>query len=236
MRFGVIKTLVENKLAKSFKDNTLKEDMRLFNTKLLKNKNFCTLMSIYDNLNENKSLDKETANYLVEDLMSQFNKVKLDESTNKFIKSWTKDVILENNYKSIDDLLYGDLINPEKKSIARKNIVESLGKTKTIVETKTPKIPISSMLKVANSTAKKYIDSLNESDREKVLEIIKMDDKKLNENFNNLKTETIGKIDSLINESDDELKKVLIETKNKIESVKESKEEYLKLLSLKNNL
>ncbi len=236
MRFGVIKTIVENKLIKSFGENNLKEDMRLFNNKLLKNKDFCNLMKIYDNLNENKSLDKETANYLVDDMVSEFNKIKLSETTLRFIKSWTNGIVLENNYKSIDDLLYGDLINPEKKSIARKNIVESLSKEKTIVESKSPKVPISTILKVANSTAKKYIESLNESDKTKVLEIVKMNGKDLTDKFNTLRTETISKIESLINESDEELKKVLTETKEKITSVKETKEEYIKLLSLRNSL
>jgi len=236
MRFGVIKTIVENKLIKSFGENNLKEDMRLFNNKLLKNKDFCNLMKIYDNLNENKSLDKETANYLVDDMVSEFNKIKLSETTLRFIKSWTNGIVLENNYKSIDDLLYGDLIKPEKKSIARKNIVESLSKEKTIVESKSPKVPISTILKVANSTAKKYIESLNESDKTKVLEIVKMNGKDLTDKFNTLRTETISKIESLINESDEELKKVLTETKEKITSVKETKEEYIKLLSLRNSL
>lgn len=236
MRFGVIKTIVENKLIKSFGDNTLKEDMRLFNNKLLKNKDFCNLMTIYNNLSENKSLDKETANYLIDDMLSEFNKISLSESTLKFIKSWTREVVLENNYKSIDDLLYGDLLVPEKKSIARKSIVESLSKGKTIVESKSPKVPISTILKVANSTAKKYIDSLNESDKNKVLEIIKMNGQELTEKFNNLKTETIEKIETLINESEDDLKKVLTDTKEKISSVKETKEEYIKLLSLRDSL
>ena len=40
MRFGINKPLVENKLVESFKNETLKTDMYLFNKKLLKNKDF----------------------------------------------------------------------------------------------------------------------------------------------------------------------------------------------------
>jgi hypothetical protein len=79
MRFGIIKTLVENKLVESFKNDALKTDMYLFNKKLLKNKDFVKMMSIYDNLNENKGLDKETSNYLVEDMVSEFKN--LNESS-----------------------------------------------------------------------------------------------------------------------------------------------------------
>jgi hypothetical protein len=146
MRFGVIKTLVENKLIESFKQDSLKTDMRLFNRKLLKNKDFCKMMSIYDNLNENKGLDKETSKYLIDDLSTEFNKIELSEDTVNFVKSWTKGVIVENKYGTIDDLLYGNLIKPEKKSLAKKAIVESLSKPKTIVEGKTQNVPISSLL------------------------------------------------------------------------------------------
>ena len=40
MRFGVIKTLVENKLIKSFVDKQLDKDMKFFRSELLENKSF----------------------------------------------------------------------------------------------------------------------------------------------------------------------------------------------------
>jgi len=236
MRFGVIKTLVENKLVNSFKKNNLKEDMRLFNNKLIKNKDFCKLMSIYDNLNENKGLDKETANYLVDDLTKEFHSINLNESTIKFIKSWTGDVVKENKYSVIDDLIYGDTIKPEKKSIARKQIVESLNKITTLNESKSPKVPISSMLKVANNTAKKYLETLTESDRKKVLEIVALNKEDLKSKFQELRESTITKLDSLIAESDEDLKVRLNETKERISKTDINKDEYIKLWKLNINL
>jgi len=236
MRFGLIKTLVENKLIDSFVKGTLKTDMRLFERKLLKNSDFCKLMSIYDNLKENKELDKETATYLVEDMVSEFRNLKLSESINNFIKSWTKNIVLENKYETIDDLLYGDLIKPEKKSIAKKKIVESLTKIKPIVENKTPKVPISSMLKVANKTAEKYLENLTESERNSVKEILTSNDENLKVKFTELKESAIQKIDTLISESDENLTKVLLETKDRLTNVKPSKKEYIKLMNLTQNL
>lgn len=236
MRFGVIKTIVESKLTKSFKDNTLKENMRLFNGKLLSDKGFCKMMNIYDNLNENKGLDKESANYLIDDLIKEFNSINLDKKTIKFIESWTRDIIRENNYKTIDELIYGDVLKPEKKSIARKSIVESLNKIKVIKENKTPKVPISSLLKIANNTAKKHLENLNESDRKKVLDIISVDDKDLDTKFQQIKEDTINKLNNLLTESDEELTKKLTETKDKITNTKVSKNEYVKLWTLNQNL
>ena len=40
MRFGVIKTLVENKLVKSFVDNKLDKNMKFFKNEILENKSF----------------------------------------------------------------------------------------------------------------------------------------------------------------------------------------------------
>ena len=174
------------------------------------------MMSIYDNLNENKGLDKETSNYMVDDMVSEFKNLNLSESTSKFIKSWTKDLVLENKYETIDDLLYGDLIRPEKKSIAKKKIVESLTKTKTIVENKSPKVPISSLIKIAHTTAEKYLENLSESEKKQVKEILTSKEENLNGKFNELKESAVQKIDSLILESDEELKTVLIETKERI--------------------
>lgn len=236
MKFGVIKTLVENKLVESFKKDSLKSDMNLFNKKLLKNKDFCKMMTIYDNLNENKGLDKETSKYMVEDLSNEFNKIKLPKQTVNFIKSWTKDIVLENKYETIDDLLYWDLLKPEKKSIAKKKIVEGLSKTKTTVEKKSPKLPISSILKIANTTAEKYLENLSESEKKQVKEILTSKDESLKTNFQNLKESAIIKLDTLISESDEELKKVLVETKERVSKVELSKKEYIKLLSLTQNL
>jgi hypothetical protein len=236
MRFGLIKTLVENKLVDSFAKGNLKTDMRLFERKLLKNSNFCKLMSIYDNLKENKELDKETATYLVDDLSNEFRQIKLSENTINFIKSWTKDIVLENKYKTIDELFYGDLLKPEKKSIAKKSIVESLGKKPILKENKSSKVPISSMLKVANKTVEKYLENLTESDRNLVKEILTSNDENLKTKFTELKETAIQKIETLISESDEELSKVLVETKERLSNVKPSKKEYIKLLNLTQNL
>jgi len=236
MRFGLIKTLVENKLVDSFAKGNLKTDMRLFERKLLKNSDFCKLMSIYDNLKENKELDKETATYLVDDLSNEFRQIKLSENTINFIKSWTKDIVLENKYKTIDELFYGDLLKPEKKSIAKKSVVESLGKKLILKDSKSLNVPISSMLKVANKTAEKYLENLTESDRNLVKKILISNDENLKTKFTELKETAIQKIETLISESDEELSKVLVETKERLSNVKPSKKEYIKLLNLTQNL
>lgn len=233
MRFGVIKTLIENKLIKSFVDKKLGKDMKLFESKILKDKSFARLYFIYDTLKENKSLDKETAIYMIDDLVSESKNLKISDKTMEEIVKWTRGLIKENNYTIIDNLIYGDELKPEKKSIAKKQIVESLMKSPVIKESKKV-VPLKSMVKIANTTAQKALEELNESDREKVLSVLKSE--KTKDSFDSLKESTISKIESLISESQDELKTILSETKERVEKSEYSKKEYIKLLQLNQGL
>ena len=233
MRFGVIKTLVENKLIKSFVNKQLDKDMKFFKNELLENKSFKRLYFIYDTLKENKSIDKETAEYLVDDLSKEVKSIKLTESFLNKINKWTKGVVKENNYTIIDDLIYGDDLKPEKKSIAKKNIVESLMKSPVIKESKKV-VPISTMLKIANNNIEKTLSELNESDREEVISSLKR--KPTKEEFETIKESTIQKLEKLISESNEEIKQTLLETKNKIQSAKFDKKEFIKLEQLHKGL
>jgi hypothetical protein len=233
MKFGAIKTLVENKLIKSFAEKNLDKDMKFFKNTILEDKSFKRLYFIYDTLKENKGLDKETATYMVDDLVNEAKYLKISDSIIKKIEKWTKSVINENQYSKIDDLIYGDSLVPEKKSIAKKEIIESITK-KPIVKESKKVVPIKTMLKIANNTVEKKLSELNESDREKVLSLLKSEPSE--EEFNSLKENTISKIDQLISESDNELKTTLTETKEKIASSNYSKKEFIKLNQLNQGL
>jgi hypothetical protein len=233
MRFGVIKTLVENKLVNSFAKKKLKKDMKFFKDEILSESSFKRMFFIYDTLCENKDLDKETAEYMVDDLSKEVKSIKLSESFLNKITKWTTGVVKENKYVTIDDLIYGDDLKPEKKSIARKSVVESLTKKPVIKESKKV-IPISTMLKIANTNIEKTLQELNESDRAQVVELIKSNPTK--DEFETLKESTIQKIEKLILESDEEIKSTLMETKNKISQTNFNKKEFLKLKELNNGL
>ena len=233
MRFGVIKTLVENKLVKSFAEKKLSKDMKFFKNTILEDKSFKRLYFIYETLKENKGLDKETATYMVDDLVSEAKSLSLNEDTLNKIKKWTLSVVKENNYTKVDDLIYGDSLNPEKKSIAKKEIVESLTK-KPIVKEEKKIVPIKSMMKIANANVQKALEELNESERKQVISLLKSEPSK--EEFDSLKESTIKKLDSLINESDEDLKKALNETKEKVVSSNYSKKEFVKLSQLNGGL
>jgi len=233
MRFGVIKSIIENRFVKFFGTKNQKKDFKLFESVILKDKAFKRLFFIYDTLKENKKLDKIEAEYLIEDLSKEAKSLTISENTKKIIDKWKLTVLIENNYTVIDDLIFGDNLRPEKKSIAKKQIVESLMKEK-LIENKKPNVPLKSFVKLANKNAVNLIESLPESDKKQVMEVLEKSNSK--ELFEELKKETLNKISTLSENSDSEVKQTLNETKSKIENTKYTKKEYLKLYELNKNL
>jgi len=231
MKFGELKTIVENKLVDSFIKNELKSDLKVFNKIIKEDKSFGKMMMKYDSLLENKGYDKDVATFMFDEIISDLKSITLKESTIQTILKWSKGIQCENKYSDIDEFITSD--DFEKKFKIKKGIVEGLSKKPKIKES--VKLPISSLVKVANNTIKKHLDTLNESDREKVMEVLKSEDI-LKEKFKELKENTISTINSMISESDESVKSTLSETVKKIENTEFSKKEYVKLLTLNEGL
>lgn len=232
MKFGIIKSLVESKLIKSFGNNTLTNDLKILNKFLKEEKNFKELMYVYDTLSEQKGLDKETATYFVEEIKSKSSGKKLSDNFLKRFKSWTKEIVTENHYENIDDFLFSDLKEIDKVAKSKKNIIESISKTK-VVESKSEKnLPISSILKIANQNIQKHLETLSESERNEVIDFVKNGKDK----FEFLKQQTIEKLEQMMEGSEQSLKSNLLETKNRLSNTEYSKEELTKLVKLNKGL
>lgn len=232
MKFGIIKSLVESKLIKSFGNNTLTNDLKILNKFLKEEKNFKELMYVYDTLSEQKGLDKETATYFVEEIKSKSSGKKLSDNFLKRFKNWTKEIVTENHYENIDDFLFSDLKEIDKVAKSKKNIIESISKTK-VVESKSEKnLPISSILKIANQNIQKHLETLSESERNEVIDFVKNGKDK----FEFLKQQTIEKLEQMMEGSEQSLKSNLLETKNRLSNTEYSKEELTKLVKLNKGL
>jgi hypothetical protein len=57
MKFGILKSKIEDCLVESYKKNSLKKDMFVFEELVLKNKSLSTLYFLYDELSKNKGLN-----------------------------------------------------------------------------------------------------------------------------------------------------------------------------------
>ena len=232
MKFGIIKSLVESKLIKSFGNNTLTNDLKILNKFLKEEKNFKELMYVYDTLSEQKGLDKETATYFVEEIKSKSSGKKLSDNFLKRFKNWTKEIVTENHYENIDNFLFSDLKEIDKVAKSKKNIIESISKTK-VVESKSEKnLPISSILKIANQNIQKHLETLSESERNEVIDFVKNGKDK----FEFLKQQTIEKLEQMMEGSEQSLKSNLLETKNRLSNTEYSKEELTKLVKLNKGL
>ena len=106
MKFGKLKSKIENKLVESYKNNTTKTEILKFNSVVLKNKNISKLFYLYDELNSNKGLSESIANEFINKSISIYENT-INKISNKDIKpitDWVYGSDYNNEYDVIDDL------------------------------------------------------------------------------------------------------------------------------------
>jgi hypothetical protein len=238
MKFGLLKSQIENILVESYTNKSFKDNMFVFKELVLKNKNISKLFYLYDELNQNKGLNESIANEYVnqsiiiyENVINKINPIDLKE-----IQMWVGHIQCENEYKNIDDLFSNNIKDLEQKVTSKNTILENL-KKQPKEEKKIVKTSINTMIKVANDTAKKYIESLNESDKKELKTLLSSDDETLKESYLILKGKVISKLERLQeNDQDREVTGKINETIEKIQNESFDKVEYFKLRKLNENL
>ena len=236
MKFGLYKTAIEKKLVNSFVNENLTKDMKKFKDLVLKSEETKTLFFIYDKLNENLGLDKESANVLVDEVIKETKDIIIPDNHIEKLNVWLKDELTESNYSHIDQILNGSIKKIEDRVESRKIVVENLMKEKQ-VKKETPKLPISSLKKIANSVASKYLSNLDESTKKEVISLLKENEEVLVTKFNEEKEQVISKLNSLIeSETEEDTKKKINETKDKVSSTNFSVNELIKIKELNSQL
>ena len=84
---------------------------------------------------------------------------------------WVGHVQCENIYSEIDNLFSTSVLTLENKVKSKKIILETL-KTKKSEKKEIIKVPLKSMVKVANKTVENFVSSLNESEKNELKVII----------------------------------------------------------------
>ena len=238
MKFGILKSKIETLLTKSYAKNTFKKELSFFKTHVLENKNISKLYYLYDDLSSNKGLDKTIVESYVNESITMFNniskKIKL-EDLNK-LKTWVKDVKSDNQYSHIDNLFSNSILNLESKIQSKKVVTESLSKQPKVIQ-ESPKVPIKTLISIANKSITNYVSNLSESDRRELVDLLSQDDKQLMENFEPLKSSVISKLTSLKRETTDyETGNKINETIEKVQSEQYDKLSYFKLKGLNDSL
>ena len=237
MRFGFIKTAIEQKLTKSFVNETISEDMKTFKKLVLKSPSTKKMYYIYDKLNESLGIDKEGAEMMVDELIKEAKNIEIPYKNVILIAEWVNNNFERTEYNDIDNLIYSKLTLIEDKVESKKNVIESLMSSKKVVSENKTKLPISSLAKIADNTAKKYLASLDESVQKEVIELLKSDKVKLNKNFNKEQKIVLEKLNNIKkSETDESVITTLNETINKIKNTKFSTVELVKLKELSKTL
>jgi hypothetical protein len=160
--FGEIKSKIETYLVESYKENRFKSSLFVFEELVLKNKNISKIFFLYDELKDQKGLNESVANEFIhesitayENLINKVKPVHIQE-----LNAWVGHVVCENKYQEIDNLFSTNVLTLENKIKSKKVILENL-KTKKEDQKEIIKVPLKSMVNVANKTIDKYIAIFN---------------------------------------------------------------------------
>jgi hypothetical protein len=238
MKFGKLKSKIENKLVESYKNGTIKSDMSKFNSLVLKNKNVSKLFYLYDELTSNRGLNESIANeYINQSITFYENTInKINPNDLKDLNAWLEGTEYNNEYDVVDELFSTGITKLEEKITSKKTILETITKSPK-EEKEIVNIPLKTMVGIANKTISNYVSNLSESDQKKIKTILSSNEDELKEKYNSLKESVISKLEKIQeSEQDKEVGNTINETIEKVSSESFDKLTYLKLQELNNNL
>jgi hypothetical protein len=227
MTFGKIKSIIENNLLESYKDEKeFKKSLKEFKHNVLNDKTMSKLYSLYDQLSTPQGLNESDAKDFLEEGIHLIQKllpsIKLPRTLYENI---------QNRYSDIDALVYTNKLNLLERVNSKKNITSVLTSTNNVVK-ESINIPLKSMVSIANQTLNKYVENLDESSKKEFLQLISEDSKSLEDKFETIRESAISKLNVILEKEEEfELKTKLSET---IDRLKNEKFDQLNFLKLKN--
>ena len=235
--FGELKSKIETCLTESYKNKNLKRDLFVFEELVLKNKNISKVFFLYDELSSNKGLSESVANEFINESITAYENLvnKIKPTQIKELRDWVGHIKCENKYKNIDDLFSTNVLKLENKITSKKIIIEGL-KEKQKEKKETIKVPLKSMVNVANKTVEKFISSLSESEQKELNTILLTPKKSLIESYNKIKEETVNKLNNQKNYSDEETSQTIEKVLQKLQTEEFNELNYYKLRQLNEGL
>jgi hypothetical protein len=232
MTFGKIKSIIENNLIESYKDEKeFKKSLKEFKHNVLNNKTMSKLYSLYEQLSTPQGLNESDAKDFLEEGISLIQQllpsIKLPKPLSENVK---------NKYSDIDALVYTNKLNLLERVNSKKNITSVLTSTNDIVK-ESINIPLKSMVSIANQTLNKYVDNLDESSKKEFLQLISEDSKSLEDKFETSRESAIGKLNIILEKEEEfELKTKLSETIDRLKTEKFDQLNFLKLKNLEESI
>lgn len=242
--FGKLKDKILKKLTESYSKNEKSEIKKIL--KLIKeDKEFKEMYLFYEGIeNLELSLPGSAELYVesIEKILPEKNQ--LINETYKKINEYVSDVEIEHNelYESLDILSEKtSLSNLDKKVLSKKKLIEHLSKKKEKNEVSVPTVFSENekllMSVLSNNFNVLYNNTLNESDREKLKDILSINNEELTVKVNELKESIFNDVEKLLSESTDkDLINKLDVVKNEVKSMDVNKYNYYRMLQLKDGL
>jgi hypothetical protein len=193
---------------------------------------------LYDELSTKKGLQESIVNEFINESITAYENLtnKVNPYNLKEIKMWVGHIKCENKYKEIDNLFSTDVLTLESKIKSKKIICEIL-KTKEQEKKEIIKVPLKSMLNVANKTVGKFISSLKESEQKELKKILSTPKTQLIENYNDAKDLVLEKLnEKKDNENDSDTINTIDQVLLKIQKESFSELNYYHLKQLKESL
>lgn len=236
--FGELKSKVETYLTESYKSNKLKDSLFVFEQLVLKNKNVSKIFFLYDELSDKKGLSESVANEFINESIVAYENLynKIKPSTIKDLKSWVGHVKCENRYKEIDNLFSSNILTLENKIKSKRLIKESLV-SKPQTQKETIKVPLKTMINVANKTVGNFISSLSEEERKELKTLLSESKEVIEEKYNNEKKIVLEKLNfKKIAEKESDTIKTIDQVIEKLQKESFSEIAYFKLKNLNEGL
>ena len=232
MTFGKVKSIIENRLIETYTNEVeFKKSLKEFKHNVLNNKTMSKLYSLYDQLSTPQGLNETDAKDFLEEGVSLIQKLLTNV---KLPKTLSESV--ENKYSDIDSLVYTNKLNLLERVNSKKNIVNVLTSTKTVVK-ESINIPLKSMVRIANQTLTNYIENLDESSKKEFIQLMSEDTKTLEGKFETIRESAITKLNTLLEKEEEfELKTKLSETIDRLKAEKFDQLNFLKLKTLEESI
>jgi hypothetical protein len=233
MKFGQLMSKIEELLINSYISETTNIELKNFKKLVIEDKNTSSMFHLYTELSNKKGLDKTTADLYINESLRQIDKIVSKLNTQR-AEYWVKDIVVENKYQDIDNLVYN---NPNK-------IMENVESRKTLINflNESPEVkdyvnlPMETVLNIANKSIEGYLNNLDETSKKELSKVLMTEDVELSKEFDDLKTKTVKMLSNITESLDNITSKKIQET---IESVKNeiySKINYVRLFNLYNNI
>ena len=228
MTFGQIKSIIENNLLESYRnEQEFKKSLKEFKHNVLSNKNMSKLYSLYDQLTTPQGLTENDAKDFLDEGIHLIQKliptIKTPKTVNENIK---------NKYSDVDALVYTNKLDLMERLKSKKTLIQTLTSNKKETVKETINIPLKSMVSIANQTLNNYLENLDEASKKEFIQLMSEDTSSLKTKFDDLRESAINKLTTLLeSEQEFEIKTKLSET---IDRLKVEKFDQLNFLKLKN--